>query len=166
MPGRLTSNLPAVARATSDLGQALNLRRRAPGGRRLGDEAVSVMAAGIQRRVLEQQLDANGKPLAPLARRYALLKARRGLDPRVAVATGETTSLEELEGRATVTKNAAIVDVGKSEEVREKLEWLAEGDHARNRKQRPIVGIDKPTEKDLDALANETVDAAVKAAGR
>lgn len=157
MPGRLQSNLQQVTAANSRLGQALNMRRRLRGGRRLGDEAATVLAYGVQRRTVEEQRGADDRPLPPLRDRTLRRKARLGRSLLVGVETGDMLSMMELEGNVTVTKDTTALDLGKTEEARDKLDWFVQGDPARNRPARDIVGIDQETERDLDTLAEEAI---------
>ncbi len=147
----------------SDLAQTFNLRRRPYGGKkRLGDELIDTAAAAIVNRTKTRQLDSAGKPLKPLKSKYKAAKVRKGYDPRILVKTGEMLELEQVRGKTVVTANVASMEAGLDGEVKALVEYAHEG--SKNRPKRPFYDLGKDGEAAVDTLANETIDAAIKAA--
>jgi hypothetical protein len=160
----IKSNKPAVLSALSGLSQAMNLRRPIAGRkRRLGDELLDTTAAVISARTAEGQQQPDGSPLPRLKPQTVTRKARRGLDTRILVATGEMLDPREVLGRTTVTSNVASMSPGLSGEVAARVGYAEEG--SANRPVRHFYDPGKAGETAVDELIEgEVIPAAVRAA--
>lgn len=140
------------------LGQALNMRRRVGGGRRLGELVIEEIAMDIFKRSNEEQVEAGGQPFAELSPRYLRWKVEHGFSPKKNVKTGKMLSLDEIRGESTVIDDLVVMTYGKGEETRQLAEWAHEGSKKRKRPKRPFYDMDAETEKHIDELLDSAVN--------
>lgn len=158
------SNLMDIEHALHELGCVLDLTRVPRGRRRLADEAVAVVAAGILDRTKNKQVDANGKPLAPLKQRTLARKRKRGFPDTIGVQTGDMLAIKELEGLVAISPKQVTMIYGDNEEDRQKAEWFTEGKEG-VQAPRPFYELSKEDEKNLDILFTEAADQGIRDMG-
>lgn len=160
---RTRSNFHEIRAALFGLGQTLNLRRRLPGGRRLGDELLDTAGLSIAHRTVDQQKGPDGATLPPLREAYRRWKRRHGYSPKTLVRTGGMTDPVQVSGQHTVTSTTATMEAGLDEATKEKVEYAEEG-HG-NRPPRHWYDLDKEGEKEVDDLIDGVIDQQIKAMG-
>lgn len=155
MPGHTTSNLPEIRRTVRALGQTLNLRRRAPGGR-LGDILVTRVAEAIVYRSLSAQTDPTGRLWARLSRRWLAYKARHGFSLLRNVMTEEMLTVEQVRGHVTVSSHLATMTAGLDSFVQMKVSAAEQGGPARPA--RPFMDIGKEGEQAVNSVIEQAGD--------
>lgn len=160
-----TSNLGVVTRSLNNLTNALNLRRKVPGGNgTIGQDIIDTAALVIEDRSVSRQVDPDGNPWAPLKARTIKRKARLGLDPRINIATHEMLDINQIQGRDTVTADTAVMQAGLTQDAINKTKWAEDG--GPHRKPRPFYDLGPDGEKAVDQVIRHALDQAVNEANK
>lgn len=163
----IKSNFREVARAIETLATPLHMKRRVRGGPPLGEVLVEVVALGILRRTLVDQVDARGKSFAALNEKYLRWKIGQGFSQLKNVRTGRMISLDELKGQTTIQGDLVTMTYGRSEATRQLAEWATEGRRGKagRRPPRPFYDLSKDDEKKIDAACEAAIEATIRELG-
>lgn len=157
---KVKSNYQQIAFGISQLAQALNMRRRVRGGRRLGELVVEDIAMSILRRSVNEQVDPQGNPYPDLNPRYLKWKVAHGYSPKKNVMTGRMLSLEEIRGDTVILADQVVMTYGKSDETRQLAEWAEEGQKRGKKGGRParrFYDLDKQAEDHIDQILDSAI---------
>lgn len=160
----VTSNADDMGRSLFRVADALNLRNSTAGGKRLGDEVADVASVAISARVRDRQTQPDGAPLPKLSPRYKRRKVAQGHDPRILIRTGAMTEPDTIRGDVQVTSTTLTMTAGTDGATRDRIGYAEEGDAARNRPPRPLIGLDGAGEAQVDEVFEGAIDAAVRGA--
>jgi len=159
------SNFDEIEASIRRVAKCLQWDRKTNRGR-VGDLAFDLILDAIHDRTINEQMDANGKPLAPLKPGTISRKRKLGRSMRILESTGEMLSFKELRGRRVLGPNLAIQDYGQSSDAKEKAEWAHEGSRKKpRRRKRPFYSIPEEAIPMLDDLLDWVVEDAIRQEG-
>lgn len=161
------------------LEDSLNLQRRASRGRTIGDQIANIIAYGIIINTNKGR-DPDGKRLAPLSKRYLRWKIRHGFNPAILHQTDHMMSFQQVKGIVVISKDAMTMFYGLDPWAQKKAEYAHEGkvggksgrtgvmamfSNLWDRPPREFYGIDKETDKDIEAFCDKEIDALIMSLG-
>jgi hypothetical protein len=141
---------------------AMNLQRRSSRGGSLGDKIATLIAYGIILNTNKGK-DTDGRRLAPLKPKYLRWKIRNGFNSAILYMTNQMMGFSQVKGIVVVSRDAMTMFYGIDPFAQAKAEYAHEGN--KGRPKREFYGIDKETDKDIEAFCDHEIDALIMSLG-
>jgi hypothetical protein len=166
----VSSNLEEIAAKMTAVVDSFNFTAVGRGNKRLGDEALDVVANGIAARTLQRQQEPGGAHMEDNQGDYGKRKQKKGIPVGVGfypvTEQGQTKEIGgqmlsdiELSGERVIEEQTATMTYGKDGYAKRKAQWFTNGSTgtdgeksgAKNQPPRPFYELDDGITTDLDA---------------